>query len=412
MTFLAQDEIKRDFSCGDLVGDFWQYGGSDPVSASSSADRLPHAHSPATSPHQASHEGRCTSLNSDGTPLSGLSSSLPFHPTALQPPSDLAPPFRAGPHLPEGVHSGLLNYMPLPERSLQEGPSQGLPSVCSLDDLRQSHERLMHAASQFNMRGGALAQGAFGDMLEPDAFKSGGRWSSALQVPGELQGMPTIVQGNSTPNISFSDPMQLSLAGRSGLLTSTPEGDSDDAKTGGALDQRRLRRMLSNRESARRSRKRKQALMVDLESENEKLAADNQRMQKELSTTSRQLKSAVAERKQLEAELAALRKQVAELTKHPQTAHQPPHPPTHEDWYVPGSPGSDTEASWSDAPTPRKAAKPRKKRTPAPRRAANAAKQAAATPVSPRNAAQKHAVDFSLQGMVNNTFPVAHNGYQ
>ena len=65
-------------------------------------------------------------------------------------------------------------------------------------------------------------------------------------------------------------------------------------------------RMLSNRESARRSRRRKQAHVVVLEAQVAQMAADKAALQAALQATTEQLRGASAEREQLRREVQRL----------------------------------------------------------------------------------------------------------
>ena len=69
-------------------------------------------------------------------------------------------------------------------------------------------------------------------------------------------------------------------------------------------------RMLSNRESARRSRHRKQAHMADLEERSNKLEAENLSMKESLARAAQQEQQAAAERTRLYSEIGQLREKV------------------------------------------------------------------------------------------------------
>lgn len=72
-------------------------------------------------------------------------------------------------------------------------------------------------------------------------------------------------------------------------------------------EMKKMRRMLSNRESARRSRRRKQAHIAGLEDQVAALQADKQRLARESTQMARALREAVQARKQAQAEVAAAR---------------------------------------------------------------------------------------------------------
>lgn len=76
------------------------------------------------------------------------------------------------------------------------------------------------------------------------------------------------------------------------------------------LDIKRIRRMVSNRESARRSRKRKQAHLADLELQVEQLTGENSSLFKQLSDASQQFRGAETNNRVLKSDVEALRAKV------------------------------------------------------------------------------------------------------
>uniref|UniRef100_A0A7N0VCG9 BZIP domain-containing protein n=1 Tax=Kalanchoe fedtschenkoi TaxID=63787 RepID=A0A7N0VCG9_KALFE len=75
-------------------------------------------------------------------------------------------------------------------------------------------------------------------------------------------------------------------------------------------DVRRSKRMVSNRESARRSRKRKQAHLQQLESQVDQLTGENAYLFKQLSTAAQQFKDAAANNRVIKSDVEALRANV------------------------------------------------------------------------------------------------------
>ncbi|KAL3145828.1 hypothetical protein ABBQ38_015201 [Trebouxia sp. C0009 RCD-2024] len=105
-------------------------------------------------------------------------------------------------------------------------------------------------------------------------------------------------------------------------------------------EMKRMRRMLSNRESARRSRRRKQAHMRDLEVQNNELVEANQKLQKELNALRSLAKEAIMEKKKSQTALETLKHQVVHLLgQHDMVPKQGS--PTH------ASQGTDSDASGS-----------------------------------------------------------------
>lgn len=115
-------------------------------------------------------------------------------------------------------------------------------------------------------------------------------------------------------------------------------------------EMKRMRRMLSNRESARRSRRRKQAHMQDLEVQNNELVEANEKLQKEMAALRSLAKEAILEKKKSQAALETLKHQVVQLLAErnmlpkqiPKQEEQELNPPP------PASTGADSNASGSE----------------------------------------------------------------
>ncbi|XP_066370591.1 bZIP transcription factor RISBZ5-like [Miscanthus floridulus] len=76
------------------------------------------------------------------------------------------------------------------------------------------------------------------------------------------------------------------------------------------IETKRIRRMVSNRESARRSRRRKQAQMSELESQVERLKGENATLFQQLSEANQQFSTAVTDNRILKSDVEALRVKV------------------------------------------------------------------------------------------------------
>uniref|UniRef100_A0A0D9VCT4 BZIP domain-containing protein n=1 Tax=Leersia perrieri TaxID=77586 RepID=A0A0D9VCT4_9ORYZ len=76
------------------------------------------------------------------------------------------------------------------------------------------------------------------------------------------------------------------------------------------LDVKRMRRMVSNRESARRSRKRKQAHLADLETQVDQLRGENASLFKQLNDANQTFTTAVTDNRILKSDVEALRVKV------------------------------------------------------------------------------------------------------
>ncbi|KAK7384883.1 hypothetical protein VNO78_30586 [Psophocarpus tetragonolobus] len=93
-----------------------------------------------------------------------------------------------------------------------------------------------------------------------------------------------------------------------------PSDEDDEAgpceQSTNPIDMKRLRRKASNRESARRSRKRKQAHLADLEWQVERLRLENANLFKQLTDASQQYRDADTNNRVLKSDVEALRAKV------------------------------------------------------------------------------------------------------
>lgn len=91
---------------------------------------------------------------------------------------------------------------------------------------------------------------------------------------------------------------------------SSEPSDEDDEQSTNPADIKRLRRKSSNRESARRSRRRKQAHLTDLELQVEKLKVENATLYKQFTDASQHFREAVTNNRVLKSDVEALRAKV------------------------------------------------------------------------------------------------------
>ncbi|KAL2318236.1 hypothetical protein Fmac_032112 [Flemingia macrophylla] len=93
-----------------------------------------------------------------------------------------------------------------------------------------------------------------------------------------------------------------------------PSDEDDEAgpceQSTNAIEMKRLRRKVSNRESARRSRRRKQAHLADLEWQVERLRLENANLFKQLTDASQQFREADTNNRVLKSDVEALRAKV------------------------------------------------------------------------------------------------------
>ncbi|GJY71119.1 basic leucine zipper 9 [Tanacetum coccineum] len=103
-----------------------------------------------------------------------------------------------------------------------------------------------------------------------------------------------------------------------GATSDDEQSDDDDTEieagqceqSNDQMDNKRIKRMVSNRESARRSRKRKQAHLTDLEQQVEQLRGEYSTLFKQLTNASQQFKDASTNNRVLKSDVEALRAKV------------------------------------------------------------------------------------------------------
>ncbi|KAL2511744.1 Basic leucine zipper 63 [Abeliophyllum distichum] len=88
------------------------------------------------------------------------------------------------------------------------------------------------------------------------------------------------------------------------------EGETETTQNMDPADAKRVRRMLSNRESARRSRRRKQAHLTELETQVSQLRVENSSLLKKLSDISQKYNEAAVDNRVLKADVETLRAKV------------------------------------------------------------------------------------------------------
>lgn len=136
-------------------------------------------------------------------------------------------------------------------------------------------------------------------------------WSEGLRAPPHHT-VPTPTQSQ-TAAISASP--RETISGNQALET---ESDSDSEslveigggrckRSGKSSDTRRIRRMVSNRESARRSRRRKHAQLTDLELQVEQLKSESATLFKQLTEANQQFTTAVTDNRILKSDVETLR---------------------------------------------------------------------------------------------------------
>ncbi|PAN21796.1 hypothetical protein PAHAL_3G488800 [Panicum hallii] len=96
----------------------------------------------------------------------------------------------------------------------------------------------------------------------------------------------------------------------SGTSKEQSDDDGDLEENTDPANTKKMRRMLSNRESARRSRKRKQVHMTDLESQVSKLTSENASLLKRLADMTQKYKDATLDNRNLTVDVETMRRKV------------------------------------------------------------------------------------------------------
>ncbi|KAL5768248.1 hypothetical protein ACOSP7_014803 [Xanthoceras sorbifolium] len=123
-----------------------------------------------------------------------------------------------------------------------------------------------------------------------------------------LPGIPSV----STAQKKAGIPVRSGNSGSSRELSEDDEVDGETATTENMdpTDAKRVRRMLSNRESARRSRRRKQAHLTELETQVSQLRVENSSLLKRLSDISQKYNESSVDNRVLKADVETLRAKV------------------------------------------------------------------------------------------------------
>ncbi|BAT87965.1 hypothetical protein LR48_Vigan10g152900 [Vigna angularis] len=161
----------------------------------------------------------------------------------------------------------------------------------------------------------ALTRGSLVKSQNPTTFPDSG---SQAAVPSEVG---TLKDVEAATGISFSSPslqkkpavaMRPTLSASSREQSDDEEAEEEINMTGkmNTTDAKRVRRMLSNRESARRSRRRKQAHLSELETQVSQLRGENSSLLKRLTDVNHRYNSAAVDNRVLKADVETLRAKV------------------------------------------------------------------------------------------------------
>ncbi|KAK4371089.1 hypothetical protein RND71_010564 [Anisodus tanguticus] len=116
---------------------------------------------------------------------------------------------------------------------------------------------------------------------------------------------------NNIPNYQASFPIQDFSTIQPSCISSNSTSDESEEQQHRIIDERKQRRMISNRESARRSRMRKQRHLDELWSQVLRLRTENQNLMNKLDQVSESHEKVVQENRQLKDEATDLRQMLA-----------------------------------------------------------------------------------------------------
>ncbi|XP_066358662.1 bZIP transcription factor RISBZ2-like isoform X1 [Miscanthus floridulus] len=128
---------------------------------------------------------------------------------------------------------------------------------------------------------------------------------SQASFDGDIDGAGLVTNSNVIEDDDFQG-----KPANSGTSKELSDDDGDLEETTDPANANKMRRMLSNRESARRSRKRKQAHLNDLESQVSRLTSENASLLKRLADMTQKYKDASLDNKNLTVDIETMRRKV------------------------------------------------------------------------------------------------------
>ncbi|XP_029126966.1 light-inducible protein CPRF2 [Cajanus cajan] len=212
------------------------------------------------------------------------------------------------------------------QQFLQEAASSSSSSDVKLTnmDIVDSDDYQAILKTKLNLACAAVAftRGSLGKSQNPDStsevdlqatLKGSGPCGSD---PSKLQNIdvkaPTGAPSSPSMQKKPAVAMRPTISGSSRELSDDEEADGEInmSENMNPLDAKRVRRMLSNRESARRSRRRKQAHLTELETQVSQLRGENSSLLKRLTDVSQKYGDAAVDNRVLKADVETLRAKV------------------------------------------------------------------------------------------------------
>ncbi|XP_020269862.1 basic leucine zipper 9 [Asparagus officinalis] len=138
-------------------------------------------------------------------------------------------------------------------------------------------------------------------------------------ISANLESQSSLCTGSPTSSLKPKGHVEIQTPAAGGGGTSGSEQSDDEysleidagsCDNPNVTDLKRMRRMVSNRESARRSRKRKQAHLADLELQVDQLRGENASLYKQLTDANHEFGDAVTDNRVLKSDVEALRVKV------------------------------------------------------------------------------------------------------
>ncbi|XP_047337321.1 light-inducible protein CPRF2 [Impatiens glandulifera] len=199
-------------------------------------------------------------------------------------------------------------------------PEKGLSPNIPMDS--EDYHAFLESRLNLACAAVAMTRGSFGKTQETGvAATENGTQASTAQLGFELTSKVT--ESGTSKDKEVSGPLRIPSLPAASIqskslksATSGSEQSDDDELEGETMqstdptDAKRVRRMLSNRESARRSRRRKQAHLTDLETQVAQLRVENSSLLKRLTHISQQYNDASVDNRVLKADVETLRAKV------------------------------------------------------------------------------------------------------